>query len=159
MDVSPKTKLMQTPWAIVLLLFRPSRLVDLAVEEAMCAQPSKPSVEKEAKLRSMYRNQFQDSVSLIRNSFFLALGVVLIAIAGAVITASFLHLRDVPKSDRWNIGLQFGGIGILLWATLGRVESAVQTIDGGSLPERVDLWLYRALYVAGSYVLALSVVW
>ena len=75
--------------------------------------------------------------------------------------SDFERLRHlaVPMPSELLSALQYIGIGILLCATLARAESAIETIDGESIPERVDFWLYRALYVIGSYFLAPSVRW
>ena len=154
-----ETKAVSTPWAIVLLFVSPSRLVAHSIDHAIRSQPGTLPAERERELRSSFAAQFQGSVSLIRASLFTALLVVTGAIAGALLTALILKMQAIPKSQNWNVGLQFGGIGVLLWATLGRVESAIQTGDGGTVPERVDQWLYRFLYIVGSYALALSVVW
>lgn len=153
------TKAVWTPWAIILLLVSPARLVAHSVDHAIRSQPGSLSSEQEAALRASFTVQFQGAVSLIRNSLFTSLFIVASSIAAALITALILQKQAIPKSHNLNIGLQFGGIGVLLWATLGRVESAIQTWDGGTVPERVDQWLYRFLYIAGSYTLALSVVW
>lgn len=153
------TKAVWTPWAIVLLFVSPSRLVAYSVDHAIRSQPGSLSAEREAALTGSFTAQFENAVSLIRKTLFTAFLVVAVAIAAALITALILQNVSIQKSQRWNVVLQSGGIGVLLWATLGRVESAIQTMDGGTVPERVDQWLYRFLYIAGSYALALSVLW
>jgi hypothetical protein len=95
----------------------------------------------------------------LRTTLFTAFAVVAGAIFVAYLSGAALNAFTIVKSPKWNAWLQYGGIGILLWATLGRVDSPIQTFDGNTLPERVDLWLYRWLYVIGSYALALSVAW
>lgn len=115
--------------------------------------------EKEVGLRISFTQQFQEAVDLIRASLWQAFVVVGVAVAAAFLTALLLKYQGILKSSSWSIGLQFAGIGVLLWATLGRVESPIQTFDGATIPERVDQWLYRLLYVVGSYALALSVAW
>jgi hypothetical protein len=156
---SSVAKAVWTPWAIVLLFVAPSKLVAHSVDHAIRLQSGALSTEREAELRTSFTAQFGSAVSLIRSSLFTAFFVVAGAIAAALLTAQVLQDQTIPKSQNWNVGLQFGGIGVLLWATLGRVESAIQTWDGVTVPERVDQWLYRFLYIAGSYALALSVVW
>lgn len=148
-----------TARAIVLLFLSPSRLVAYSVDHAIRSQPGSLTTEREKELRTAFDTQFHASVTLIRASLFTAFFIVGVAIVSALITAGVLETLAVKKSEAWNITLQFAGIGILLWATLGRVESAIQTLDGGTIPERVDMWLYRILYIVGSYALALSVSW
>lgn len=153
------TKAVWTPWAVVLLFACPSKLVAHSVEHAIRLQPGALTAEREAELRASFAAQFGSAVSLIRSSLFTAFLVVASAIAAALLTALVLQSLQIQKSQNWNVWLQFGGIGVLLWATLGRVETPIQTWDGGTIPERVDQWLYRTLYIAGSYALALSVAW
>lgn len=152
-------KSISTPWAIVLLVVSPSRLVGHAVDHALRSQPSALTPEKEQDLRRHFSGQVLESITVVRSSLFKAFLIVVAAIVGSLVSAWLLHICSVSKSPTVNAWLQYGGIGILLWATLGRAESAIQTFDGGTLPERVDLWLYRGLYVLGSYALALSVAW
>lgn len=153
------TKNVALPWAIVLLIVSPSRLVTYSVDHAIRSQPGTLTPEKEQDLRDSFTAQFSESVSLVRSSLWNALMIVVVAIVAALISAYVLQVMGIYKSSLWDAWLQYGGVGILLWATLGRVESAIQTVDGGTLPERVDLWLYRGLYVVGSYALALYVAW
>jgi hypothetical protein len=153
------TNSISTLWAIVLLFINPSRLVAYSVNDAIRSQLDTLTAEREEELRKLFQTQFNDSVALIRTSLFTAFFLVGVAIISAITTAAILNCLAVAKSEKWNLIPQFGGIGILLWATLGRVESAIQTWDGSTIPERVDLWLYRSLYIIGSYTLALSVAW
>jgi len=153
-------KTLALPWAIVLLIVRPSRLVTYSVDLAIRSQPGTLTSEREQGLRESFTTQFSESVSLIRSSFCNALKIVTFAIVAALVSAYVLQAFGVYKSSVWETGLQFGGVGILLLATLGRVESAILTVGiSSTLPERVDLWLYRGLYVVGSYALVLYVAW
>ena len=144
----------------MLMVFAPSKLIQKSVDHAIRSQPGLLDTERENKLRISFNEQFKKSVSSIRSTFFASFAVVAGAILVAVVSAITLKAMEITKSPEWNAWLQYGGIGILLWGTLARVDpSAVATFDGGTLPERVDLWLYRLLYIAGSYALALSVAW
>jgi hypothetical protein len=153
------TKTTSLPWAIVLLVARPYKLVSDSVEHAIRAQPGTLTPEKENDLREHFTAQFSESVSLVRASLWNAIKVVAGAIIAALVSAYVLQAFGVQKSPTWDAWLQYGGVGILLWATLGRAESAIQTVGGGTLPERVDLGVYRGLYIVGTYALALYVAW
>lgn len=146
-------------WAVLLLLFLPSRLITHSVDQALRSQPSEMTSEREAELRNSFQEQFTGAVSLLRSTLFVAFAIVAGAILAAYVSAMLLNALAIKKTPEVNAWLQYGGIGILLWATLGRVDSPLQTWDGFTLPERVDLWLYRWLYIAGSFTLALSVAW
>ena len=155
-----ETKTISTGWAIALLVFAPSRLVALSVDHAIRSQAEVLEPDQERKLRLKFETQFGQSVSFIPSALFTSFAIVTGAIVSALVSGAMLKAIGVAKSLEWNAWLQYGGIGVLLWATLARVDySAIQTWDGGTLPERVDLWLYRLLYIAGSYPLALSVAW
>lgn len=155
-----ETKTISTWRAIVLVVFAPTKLVEHSVDHAIRSQPEPLDTEQEQKLRLKFNAQFEKSVFSIRSTVFASFAVVAGAILGAFVSGITLNTLGIAKSPEWNAWLQYGGIGILLWATLARVDSsAISTWDGGTLPERVDLWLYRLLYIAGSYPLALSVSW
>lgn len=155
-----ETKTINTWWAIVLMVFAPSKLIQQSVDHAIRSQPGVLDIEREKKLRLDFNAQFNKAVFSIRSTFFASFAVVAGAILAAFVSATTLKAMGIAKSPEWNAWLQYGGIGILLWGTLARVDpSAIATWDGGTLPERVDLWLYRLLYIAGSYALALSVAW
>jgi hypothetical protein len=154
------TKTISTAWAIMLLVVAPSKLIAHSVDHAIRSQPGVLEAKREKELRLSFEAQFQNSITRIRSALFGAFVVVASSIAAALVTGAVLTNLAIAKSQAWNAWLQFGGIGVLLCATLARVDpSAIQTYDGGTLPERVDLWLYRFLYVVGSYALALSVAW
>ena len=53
--------------------------------------------------------------------------------------------------------LQYIGIGFLLWATLAKAGWNIQTMNGDTIPELVNEWVFRFLYVIGSFLLVLSV--
>lgn len=155
-----ETKTITTGWAIVLMVFAPSKLIAHSVDHGIRSQPGVLEPDQEKKLKVDFEAQFRKSVYVIRSTLFASFAVVAGAIVAAFVSGTMLKAMGIAKSPEWNAWLQYGGIGVLLWATLARVDqSAIQTWDGGTLPERVDLWLYRLLYIAGSYPLALSVAW
>jgi hypothetical protein len=79
-------------------------------------------------------------------------GVVLAGIIGKVYFAlGGARCRVVEEI------FQYSGIGILLWATLGKAGWSIQTMNGDTIPELVNEWVFRALSVLGSFLLALAV--
>ncbi|MGB7540403.1 MAG: hypothetical protein WBM28_00100, partial [Burkholderiales bacterium] len=154
------TRTISTARAIILIAVAPSRLIAHSVDHAIRSQPGVLDADREMKLRAQFEAQFRKSISTIRSALFGSFVVVASSVIAAFASGVVLNKMGIAKSAACNVWLQFGGIGVLLWATLARVDpSAIQTYDGGTLPERVDLWLYRSLYVVGSYALALSVSW
>jgi hypothetical protein len=92
-----------------------------------------------------------------------ALAVSFISVAGVSLLAWLVgHLlrdRVGPCPQTTYQQLQCAGVAILLWATLAKQGWNIQTWGGNSAAERVDLWVFWVLYLAGSFVLMLSVAW
>ena len=84
--------------------------------------------------------------------------VVALVIVGWA-TGALLLCQFGPAPDKLPALFQYIGVGILLLATLARSGWAIQTIGGKSLLERADALLYRIFYIAGSFLLILSVSW
>jgi hypothetical protein len=139
------------------LAFAPDRLLQASVDAAIRSQPGPLGTSREAELRTALHSQFGGAISAIRRNLLRSFCVVFGAIAAAIATGSILYRIGVDASADVESGLQYFGIAILLWATLGRVGWAVQTMDGGTLPERVDSAVYSWLYVVGSFALALPI--
>jgi hypothetical protein len=55
--------------------------------------------------------------------------------------------------------IQASGAAITLGATLGEVGRDISTIDGNTLPERVNGYLFKALCTLGTFPFALSASW
>ena len=141
------------------LAFAPAALVNASVAQAIRSQPSALDPKREAELRASFTKQFGEAVASIRIVLRRSFLVVFGALAAAVITGQVLAWLSVPSSAWVESALQYGGIAVLLWATIGRAGWSIQTMDGETLPERVDLAVYNWLYVLGSYALALPVAW
>ncbi|MCE5195125.1 MAG: hypothetical protein LLF28_06695 [Nitrospiraceae bacterium] len=160
-----KIKTISWAKAIFLLVFSHNKLIKHSVDCAIDREIRSASIStyltpnQEYDLRSKYNNLFRDSVSRIRSSLLRAFCLVLLSIIAALSSAVAFNSLSINKSSILNSWLQYGGIGLLLWATLGRAESEAETFDTGSLPELVDTWVYRFLYITGSYSLILSVAW
>lgn len=61
-----------------------------------------------------------------------------------------------PKIVMW---LQIVGACLLLWGTLFVRGWEIQTYSGHTLTERVNQWLYRALYCVGTAIVVFSLAW
>ncbi len=62
-------------------------------------------------------------------------------------------------SPRCIVLLQVVGASMLLWGTLFVRGWEIQTYKGKTLVERVNQWIYRALYCAGTVILVSSLTW
>lgn len=144
-----------------LFVFCPGRLVDEAVRETIGRQrggkPMEP--DRKAELESHFRRQFGGAIRRMRWNFGAAALLVLSAVALALGAGAVLAAIAGPLSGSASAALQIGGVGVLLWATLARAESAVETFDGGTIPEHLDYWLYRGLYWCGTFAICLALAW
>ena len=135
------------------LIFCPSKFI--AHSEAHLAwMNTKEGMEEKAKRNAVPYPE--SATKAIRGALLSSLIYVLVSIVlGAVIG------RCIVGAQIWEPRLaseiaQYLGIAILLWATLGKVGWNIQTLNGTTLPERVNELVYRLLYVVGSFMLALS---
>lgn len=128
--------------AIGLLIFKPKAFRELA--EADARELAKPP---------------RDSVKDLRTGLGMSFVVfaATLAFAGA---ASLIGIRLIGLVPRWLLANgQVVGAGFLLWATLAKQGWNIQTLNGNTLPERVDRLIFRVLYIAGTFVLALGTFW
>lgn len=95
---------------------------------------------------------------LVRRAFFTSLFLVVISggIGWGVATfVSALGRCSTPQTVAW---LQVVGAAVLLWGTLFVRGWEIQTYSGVAFTERVNQWLYRFLYCAGTSVIVCSLV-
>lgn len=141
--------------AALLLLFWPKKLIQKTNAHYEWMRTEAAIAEKQ-KLNDP-KTQAERSVKQIRNSLFWSF----VLVAGAVVTAMlvgrlYFAFGGLPYKKAEEI-LQYSGIAVLLWATLGKVGWSIQTMNGNTIPELVNEWTFRVLYVLGSFLLALAV--
>lgn len=94
---------------------------------------------------------YEESIDRIRHgllfSFLLVLGSFVVA---AILGRAYVSLGGAVSGSVLEV-LQYVGIGILLWATLAKQGWSIQTMHGATVPELLNEFLYRALYVFGSF--------
>jgi hypothetical protein len=130
-------------WACALVLFRPARF------RAFEAENTEPLGIPAASNR--------DSVFLVRRAFWTSLLLVIgSGIVGALagLVAGYAIGAVSARAIAW---MQVIGACLLLWGTLFVRGWELQTYKGLTLVERVNQWLYRGLYCAGTAVLVASV--
>jgi ABC-type arginine/histidine transport system permease subunit len=100
-----------------------------------------------------------NSVNVVFRAFWMSLVLVLVsALVGAVLGV-FFGLVIGTVSSRIISWLQIAGASVLLWGTLFVRGWEIQTFKGQTLIERVNRWIYRALYCVGTAVLVSSLTW
>ncbi|MBI5463131.1 MAG: hypothetical protein HY941_13175 [Gammaproteobacteria bacterium] len=140
---------------LFLLVFRPKKLIERT--NADYKEMNTPEAIQLKQERNQRTTQAARSINKIRSSLFWSLVLVAGAVlAAGVIGKAYFALGGARCQTAEEI-LQYSGIGILLWATLGKAGWSVQTMNGDTIPELVNEWVFRALYVLGSFLLALAV--
>lgn len=148
---------MKISWiaALFMLVFRPRKLIKRT--SADYEEMNTPGGIQRKQERNQGTTQAERSINQIRSSLFwsfvLVVGAVLVA---GVIGKAYFALGGQRCQTAEEI-LQYSGIGVLLWATLGKAGWSIQTMNGDTIPELVNEWVFRALYVLGSFLLALAV--
>jgi cytochrome c biogenesis protein CcdA len=115
--------------------------------------------EKDAQLRKMMGDRpvnLPHRALAVRRAFFDSLLLVLLFASlgyGVGIIMAKLGRCATVSTTAW---LQIGGTCLLLWGTLFIRGWEIQTLSGVSLTERINQWLYRALYCLGTGLLVYS---
>jgi hypothetical protein len=105
------------------------------------------------------RVECEPSVYIVRRAFFYSL--LLVIASGAVGYGTGLALGSgVGCAQSYLIvWLQVSGASLLLWGTLFIRGWEIETYAGVTFTERVNQWIYRFLYCAGTAVLVFSLAW
>lgn len=132
-------------WACLLAIFSPKHFLSFQ--------------ERQTKLLCITAASDNGSAFVIRRAFWLSL--VLVILSGTFGGFSGLVAGQLfgPASLRLIGTLQVIGACILLWGTLFVRGWEIQTYKGHTLIEKVNQWLYRALYCTGTAVLVASLIW
>ncbi len=135
------------------LLTAPKRLVSLSERHGVWMNTAQAMDEKNRKLSG---SDSARSVVEIRGALFTSLWLVVGSIVIGVLAGRIYVWCSFQNSLFVSEISQYVGVAILLWATLGKMGWSIQTVNGTTLPEQVNEFVYRLLYVMGSFFLALS---
>lgn len=114
------------------------------------------------KQNQVERNNYSDHAEpshradIVRAAFFMSLLLVLGFSALGYALGRLSHLLGWCASTDTIAWLQIAGAGLLLWGTLFVRGWEIQSYSGIQLTERVNHWLYRALYCVGTAVIVYS---
>ncbi len=153
--------------AVVLVLFAPRRFVEAAVghdleiefemnTEWLAKYPDRqvpPEKVEEIRLRAIQRTR------KLRAAVFTAIGITVGAIICGLVAGRILRYFTGPAPLVATIVLQVIGAGVILGATLAEVGREIQSWKQQTLPEKVNRWVFRALYVVGTFVFVVSIGW
>ncbi len=135
---------------IVLLLFRPVRFVREAIDHDARLPPAQNLTGERLTW---------DRVTRIRRSLATAFSLVVVSLGLGCVSGVALARAVGPARPAVVAFLQLVAAGIILGATLAVLGSEIWSYTGQTLPEKVNRWLYRVLYVVGTYLLVLSLTW
>lgn len=131
----------------ILAIVSPNRFSEANEKDAIALNPTFEGAQPEPSARVVFR----------------AFWSSLLAVIGAMLVGLFLGRLSFGLMGCASSGamttLAVVGAGVLLWGTLFVRGWQVQTSKGVSLAERVNQWLYRALYCSGTAVVVWSVTW
>lgn len=126
-------------------------------------QPAKLVEEETSDKRA--RNNFSAPIEPEQNAFIIrrAFWTALLLVIGSGILGYFVGLLfgisfgcSTPKPIA---ALQIVGASMLLWGTVFVRGWQIQTLCGVTFCERVNQWIYRALYFVGTAVVVSSLSW
>ena len=147
MGIRPPTKVhfFQACYYCFLAMFNPGKL---EVEE-----------KKDNEQRKKLSGTEKSSAKIIKCSLWNSLVLILLfGLIGFSIGIVFRCIRGVPGQMTISV-LQIAGALLLLWGTLFIRGFEIQTWDNNTLAERVNQWLYRAMYCIGTAIIIFSLVW
>jgi hypothetical protein len=134
-------------WAAVklvaLLLFKPDRFLEIQAENTAALNAIASSGKKEGAL-------------VVRRAFFYAFLLVLVSASLGYGLGLVLNKASGCFTTNTVAWFQVIGTCLLLWGTLFIRGWEIQTYGGTTLTERVNQWIYRTLYCAGTGVLVAS---
>lgn len=128
---------------ICLLLFKPKRFLEIQAEDT-------------AVLTAMPRAEKEQGALVVRRAFFSSLLLVLVSAGLGYSVGVALAMTIGCLAAAALVWLQIAGTSLLLWGTLFIRGWEIQTYGGVTLTERVNQWIYRGLYCAGTAILVAS---
>lgn len=93
---------------------------------------------------------------LVRAAFLKSLALVLASSSAGFALGKVMHTFDRCATPDTVTCTQIAGAALLLWGTLFVRGWEIQTYGGVSLTERVNQWLFRSLYCAGTVLVVYS---
>ncbi len=141
-------KLIFSAYVIFLLIIRPQRFIEKAMEhdKALTFPPS--SLSKQAA-----------DAGKIRRSLLFSLILVFTSAGAGYFIGFFLH-KVFGVASRFTICiLQVLAATILLWATLSFLGWEIQSWEGQNLTEKVNRWIFRGMYCLATLILVVSLSW
>jgi hypothetical protein len=136
----------------------PSRAIALCILLLVAPEQLAGEEKKDDELRKTLepRPAEQHRAHIVRKALFTSLALVLVSALVGFVAAQLMGSlgRCAPTSTV--ALLQIVGASVLLWGTLFIRGWEIQSLGGVTLTERINQWLYRALYCVGTTLLVYS---
>jgi hypothetical protein len=144
-----------------MLVFRPEKFEEMVKEENARAAAYEREMSHEERQRVIQHEEEQKHKRyvVVRRALVQSALVVVGAVGLGWLIGSILGDIFGCASAATLNGLQIGGAGVLLWGTVFVRGWDIQTIDGKSLTERVNQWIYRALAFIGTAAFFWAMFW
>ncbi len=131
----------------IILLFAPKKLIEEQRQDEINRNNYTAQLERE------------HSAYIVRRAFLYSFLLVILSGAIGYGVGLILSLWLGCTTTRLISWLQIAGASLLLWGTLFVRGWEIETFCGVTFTERVNQWLYRALYCIGTAVLVCSLAW
>jgi len=134
-------------WLCLLAIFCPKKLVEKEKED-------------NAKRNDVANDEGREpNAYIVNRAFWNSLGLILVFALLGALTGKLLFCKYGQPKDIAIVIQQITGACLLLWGTLFVRGWEIQTYKGVTLTERVNQWIYRAMYCLGTGILVCSIVW
>ncbi|MDH5180586.1 MAG: hypothetical protein OEZ39_12060 [Gammaproteobacteria bacterium] len=146
--------------AVSLAVFRPRAFIKYAIAHD-CAKIKEAYDGRDLTPQEIEntRNLSAKRLCSLRSSLGRAWLLTEVAVACGIVFGFILQSSVGAASSRTVLLLQLIGASIILAATLALLGWDIQSMEGDTLPERVNQWLFRFQYWVGTFLFVLSVVW
>ena len=149
------------------LIAAPERFVARATDHAITVEFERnrqlleqfPDKKLPAQRRTEFEANVRSQAKLVRSSVLSSIGITLTAIAVGVLAGVALERVFGLPSKLALYLLQGAGASIVPGATLSEVGRRIETYSQRSLSEEVNAFLFRWLYVTGTFLFVVSVAW
>jgi hypothetical protein len=152
---------------MLLMLFAPRTFTraatDFAIASALRENHQLRERYPDGNLPESQKQEFETTVrnqtQSIRRAVLGGVGVTLLTMLVGYGTGSVLQALFGTPSKVLVYLLQALGAGVILGATLGETDRQIQTWDRVSLAEKINAFMFRTLYVLGTFLFVASVTW
>jgi hypothetical protein len=152
--------------AVLLFLFCPTAFKRRAVEHDTAYNIVKDPHIMKLLFEGKYKPDIEHMVELVElrtselRKTFLWSALIVMCVGSLFAVVGFALYCRYGQCPSWlSVVFQMLGVGLILWATLWELGWWLRSMGGETLPERVRLWLFRAMYATGSAFFFLAYSW